>query len=102
MAMTEDLTVYFDPAAFATAATLDWEAVTGIFDDVYQGADVGPFGAAGSNPTYTLPSSQVPADVIGKRLVIGTDSATTDATTYSVVEANPDGTGITVLQLRKV
>lgn len=92
MPMTEDLSAFFDTAEFATAATLNGVAVTGIFDAAYEEQGLG-LGMAGTVPVYTLPSADVPATVVGLALVIG-------ATTYTVVESMPDGTGITRLRLR--
>lgn len=92
MAFTEDLTVFFNPAEFADAATLNGVAVRGIFDNAYALQDVGGEVYA-SGPVFTLASSAVPANVAGAVLVVG-------GVTYKVVEPMPDGTGVTVLRLR--
>lgn len=92
MAFTEDFTPFFNVAEFATAATLDGVAVTGIFDADYALQDVGGAVAA-SGPVFMLPSSSVPALVAGKTFVH-------NAITYKVVETLPDGTGATLLRLR--
>lgn len=92
MAMTEDLSVFFGTDAFAHEAMLGWDPVTGIFDAAYAAQDVGGF-VASNGPAFTLASSSVPSPVVGLVLVV-------NATSYKVVEAMPDGTGITVLRLR--
>jgi hypothetical protein len=74
------------------SATLDGEAVTGIFDNAYRLQDVGEMVGA-TAPAFTLADADVPSDVVGCELVYG-------ATTYTVVEPMPDGTGLTVLRLR--
>jgi hypothetical protein len=90
MAMTEDLSVFFDVAEFADAATLNGVSVMGIFDAAYLQEE---FGGSASTPAFTLASASVPAPVVGLLLVV-------NGVTYKVVEPMPDGTGITILRLR--
>ena len=92
MAFAEDMSVFFNPAEFASAATLAGVAVRGIFDSAYELEDLGG-GFAASGPAFTLASSDVPAVVAGVSLVVG-------GVTYKVVEPMPNGTGVTVLRLR--
>lgn len=87
---TEDFTAFFIEAEHASAATLNGVAVRGIFDNAYA---LQEYAGAASTPVFTLPSASVPALVVGLALVVG-------GTTYQVVEAMPDGTGITMLRLR--
>jgi len=87
---TEDLTAFFNASEFATPATLGGVPVMGIFDNAYFDQDMG---GSGSTPSYTLPTSAVPANVVGMALVVG-------GTTYKVAEPMPDGTGVTTLRLR--
>jgi len=87
---TEDLTAFFNAAEFATPATLGGAPVEGIFDNAYFDQDMG---GSGSAPAYTLPTSSVPANVVGMALVVG-------GTTYKVAEPMPNGTGVTALRLR--
>lgn len=88
----EDLTPFFNASEFATAATLNGVAVTGIFDNAYDDQAVA-LGVASTGPVLTLPSASVPSPVVGLSLVVS-------GTTYKVVDAMPDGTGVTRLQLR--
>lgn len=88
----EDLTPFFATSEFATTATLNGVAVTGIFDNAYDDQAVA-MGIASTGPIITLPSASVPSPVVGLSLVV-------NSTTYKVVDAMPDGTGITRLQLR--
>ena len=80
-------------------AYLDWEPVSGIFDNASALGSVGPYGMASFAPIFTLASASVPPNAIGLKLVIGEDTETTDAVTYTIVGTEPDGTGITRLIL---
>lgn len=73
-------------------ATLAGLPVSGIFDAEYQLQDMAT-GIISNAPVLTLPSANVPSNVVGASVVIG-------AKTYKVVEPMPDGTGITMLRLR--
>lgn len=77
-----------------TAPTLAGVAIAGaIFDAEYQLQDLAS-GIMSSAPVLTLASADVPANVVGASVVVG-------AVVYKVVEPMPDGTGITLLRLRK-
>ncbi len=75
-------------------ATLNAVSVTGIFDAPGTLGSIGEFGITGTQPIYTLATTSVATDPVGKALVIG-------ATTYTVVAHEPDGTGISRLILEK-
>ena len=92
---TEDLSAFMNVAEFATSVTLNGVTKAAIFDNGYAMADTGPFGVAGSGPTLTLASLDVPANPVGLLVVA-------NAVSYSIVEHQPDGTGVSLLQLRKV
>jgi hypothetical protein len=96
MAMTEDLSVFFDTDEFAVSATLGGVPVTGILDPGYEDPRLAGFGPAGSSPTFTLPSTSVPANSPGMLLVVTTGPG---AGTYRVGNAYPDATGVTALHL---
>lgn len=93
----EPLSVYFDVAGLATSVLLDGSTVAAIFDNAYQ---LSPFtaaavgGMASSQPMLTLPTASVPASPVGKAAVVG-------STTYTVVEHQPDGTGVSRLMLER-
>ena len=74
-----------------TSAALDAVLVTGIFDNGY-GAT--PDGIASSNPTFMLPTAEVPHVTQDSllRLIDGN-------VIYRVVNFEHDGTGATTLQL---
>ena len=93
MAMLEDFTAFFQTSEFAVNATLAGLPVRAIFDAEYQLQDMAS-GITSSTPVITLASTDVPTSVAGTSVVVNT-------VTYKVVEAMPDGTGITVLRLRK-
>lgn len=90
--LTADVTAFFSAAEFATAASLDGQAVLGIFDAPSAQGGVGAYGMAALQPVYTLASASVPADVVGLGLVVG-------STPYTVAAHEPDGTGISRLLL---
>ena len=93
MPFAEDFAPFLSAAEFATPGQLNGVAVSGIFDNGFQAFNLGS-GVAASGPVYLLPSASVPAQPIGLSLVLGAD-------TWRVVEAEPDGTGMTSLSLRK-
>jgi hypothetical protein len=88
----EDLSTFFDTTnGFATPATVLGQTVPVIFDKAY-------FGALGAMVETTGPqcvgkTADLASVVQGTAVVI-------NATTYTVTGVQPDGTGITVLQLR--
>lgn len=89
----EDFTPFFQTSEFASDATLGGVAVRGVFDNSSQTFEAGP-GVFSTGPVFLLPSADVPVNATQLALVIGAD-------TWSVVEVEPDGTGVTVLRLRK-
>jgi hypothetical protein len=93
MPFVEDFTLFFQSTEFASDATLAGEAVRGIFDNGYQAFEVAS-GVYATGPVFLLPSSEVPVDVVGQTLLIGVEA-------WQVVETEPDGTGTTLLRLRK-
>lgn len=88
----EDFAVLF--GEFGVAGTLSGQAVRGIYDADYEFASLGAAGMSTSAPAFTLPSGSVPAAIFEAQLVI-------PAGTFRVMEARPDGTGITVLMLQR-
>ena len=92
MAFEEDFDVYFSD--FGTSAVLDdGSSVDVIFDQAYiaslmQVESSGPMAVLKSTDAETAELAQ------GSRLAIG-------GIDYVIAEAQPDGTGITVLQLHK-
>lgn len=93
MPFVEDFAPFLSAAEFATTGLLAGVEVRGVFDNGYEVFNVSS-GVAASGPVYLLPSASVPAAPIGLALVLGAD-------TWKVVEAQPDGTGMTILSLRK-
>jgi len=88
----EDLTAFFDiTSGFAQNATLSGGGVVPvIFDKAYQVALGGLVESSG--PQCVAKSADVSAVVQGSTLVIG-------GTTYKAATVQPDGTGITLLEL---
>lgn len=75
---------------FAVPATVGGVSIQAIFDAAY--AD--PLGIAGNSPQLTVATEDLPAVAVGQ-------TVTVNATSYTVVGIEPDGTGITTLQLRR-
>lgn len=92
MPFAESFAPFFSVSDFATSATLNGVAVSGIFDAAYALAGAGTLGMADTRPSFTLPTASVPASPAGKTLVIG-------AASYVVAEHQPDGTGVSLLLL---
>lgn len=66
--------------------------VDGIFENQYDEAAIAVGDIAGSIPTFSLPTADVPAKPVGKLLEV-------KGKTYKIVEHRPDGTGLSVLRL---
>jgi hypothetical protein len=95
--LTEDLNVFFNTDELAQAATLGGAAVSGVLESGFDSGALAGFGpGAGSSPTYTLPSSSVPADPEGLLLVVPSGPA---AGSYRVGNQFHDGTGVCTLSL---
>lgn len=96
MPFAEDLSVFFNDEEFATAALLDGEEVSGIF----RNGAVEIEGLASVSPSFLLDSAvAAAAEPDASRLVLGD---LVDGTIYCVTEAEPSGTGLTLLRLRRV
>lgn len=88
MAFTESFAPFF--ADFGVDATLNGAAVRGIFDSAYGESFSGL--VAGNGPVFRLASDA--GHQSGQTLVVG-------AVTYTVTSVEPDGTGMTTLQLEQ-
>ena len=93
---TEDISQFFNVAEFASAATLNGVAVSGILDAGFEDPTLAGFGVVGSSPKFALPAANVPAHCEGMALVIASGLG---AGTYKVAQCYPDGTGLAVLHL---
>lgn len=92
----EELALYFE-GGMGTAVTVDGQARRAIFDNEHQLSPFGPAavgGMASSQPMLTLPTASVPASPVGRAAVVG-------STTYTIVEHQPDGTGVSRLMLER-
>lgn len=101
----EDFSAFFNPSEFASTATLAGVAVSGIFDNGYALGNVGLSGMAGTQPTWTVATSDIPPRVIDWFLCFQEPFDPTDllvtlnGSSYKVVAHEPDGTGISRLLL---
>jgi len=89
-----DIAVMFNDGEFADAGTLAGLPVSVIFDRAYTDGQ----GIASGAPVVQIPSSSVPSNVVGLPLVISTGVG---AGSYTVHAHEPDGTGLSTLELRK-
>ena len=88
----EDLSVFFDTAnGFAQSATVDGDTFPAIFDNAYQSTLGGLVESTG--PICQAKTADVASVVQGATISIG-------GTDYVVTGVQPDGTGLTTLQLR--
>jgi hypothetical protein len=90
--MTEDLAPFF--ADFAVDATVNGQAVRGIFDNGFASAEVGLVGMSSARPMLTLPTAGLSANPVGQTAVVG-------GTSYLVAAHQPDGTGVSTLMLER-
>lgn len=89
---TEDLTAFFDvTGGFAVNATVGAAQVPVIFDKAYQSGIGGLVESTG--PQCLAKTADVAAVVQGGTITI-------NAVAYTVTGVQPDGTGLTTLQLR--
>lgn len=90
MAFIEDFHEFLDTDDFAVTATVNGLSVRGIFDAEYQ--DV--FNVESSSPAFSCVADDVST-------VSNGDLITINSVVYTIVEQQPDGTGMTVLRLHK-
>ena len=87
----EDMSVFFSDAEFATPVSFNGgEPVNCIFDNAYLDAQ----GTAATTPVLTAPTASLGGVAYGSAALVG-------GVAYSVVSIEPDGTGISSVQLRK-
>jgi hypothetical protein len=91
--LVEDFTVYF--ADFGVNATLNGTTVRAIFDNGYAVGTVGMMGVSTSGPQLRLDTSDVPANPVGKPVVVA-------GLNFTVAVHDPDGTGLSTLHLEEV
>ncbi len=91
-----------ESAADLAAMLADWDTATigatsvnGIFDDNYFGVDSNGVEITGSQPRFSCAVASLPA------ITLGTTTAVINSVTYTIVEIQPDGTGLTSLILRE-
>jgi hypothetical protein len=94
--LTEDLTAFFDAgtSGLAQQVQVDGVARAAIFDAEHQLGGLAVAGIAAAQPMLLLPTAHVPASPVGKAAVV-------NAVTYTIVEHQPDGTGVSRLMLER-
>lgn len=94
MAFTEDLTQFVDTDDFGVAALYNGATtINGIFDNQFLGVP-GEAQIASLQPMFQCRTVDVSSATAGQSLVVS-------GTTYYITGIHPDGTGMTVLMLRK-
>jgi len=102
----EDLSPFL--ADFGQPVTLLGRQVTAIFDNGYSLGTVGITGMASTQPTLTLPTSDVPPQIIDWLRYYEEPfdpinlQVSISGRTYKIVEHEPDGTGMSLLRLEVV
>lgn len=94
MAFAEDLTAFFAAEDFAVSATFNAGQVLGIFDNPSKDFHLGQAGISDTKPTFTGRTVDLAAAVYGSTIVI-------NGVTWTVMDTNPDGTGVTVLVIKE-
>jgi hypothetical protein len=92
----EDLSAFFADFG-ASSCTVAGQPVQAIFDNGHAVALGGAYdgmGVSTTQPRLTCATAALPADPVGAVAVVG-------AVSYVVAEHQPDGTGISVLLLRR-
>jgi hypothetical protein len=90
MAMVEQFDAFFNAAEFAVNATWLTHNIQVIFDHEY----AEQFGIAGTNPIVLTPTASVSG-------IKKNDAFVVNGISYKVHNIEPDGTGLTRLQLTK-
>lgn len=93
MPMTEDFTAFLNTGEFATAVTVDGNAVDAIFDNAYVEVGFDGVSVESVGPVLHCTTADVSTAVQGTAAVV-------NAVNYTVAEVQPDGTGMTLLRLR--
>jgi hypothetical protein len=94
MAFAEDFSVFFSDATPGYAvATIDGEEVEGIFTNEYAIGLIGDAGFNASVPQFICRSADVAAIADEAEVVI-------NAVTYRVANPQPDGSGVTTIELK--
>ena len=95
MPFTEDLDEFLDGDEFATPATYDGStAISVIFDNDWQAMPLGLAGQSALRPRAFCKTAAIAANPVGKTLLI-------NAVTYTIAEHQPDGTGMSLLILKR-
>lgn len=84
MAMTEDISDFFDDNEFSVVAL--WKGTTSV-NVIYDHEYTEQFGAAGSNPIVIGDINSLPGVARG-------DSLNIDSVSYTIETIEPDGTGL--------
>lgn len=91
MPFAEDLAPFFSIAGFATAVVFNGAlSVNAIFDNAYFEAEQ----TVGTQPQLTCKTADLATVAVGASVVV-------NGTSYTVANIEPDGTGVSVVQLQR-
>ncbi len=91
MAFTEDLDVFLDIDDFAITVTVDSGSVSAIFEESWVELEIGKVPYSGLKPTLFGKASDF-SGKFGKAVVI-------NSTNYTIVDIQPDGSGMVLVVL---
>ena len=97
MALKENLGTFLSLSHFAEPVLVDGAEAVAIFDSAYHAVDMNGVGMASTQPQLLLASASVPANHDGITITL-----TDRGQTYSVMQSEPDGTGLTRLTLNRL
>lgn len=99
--LAENLGAYFDKRFGGSAATIAGTAVVGIFSNEFVEVDDGVAPIIGSKPVLRVKSSDAAGVTFGTVVTVAEEEAGVVVRTgnYTVIKAEPDGTGVTDLIL---
>ncbi len=92
--MRRDLARMMDPCEFAQLVVISGVEAQGMFDEAYQGVNVGTGEVASAAPQVLCQTDALPAVQVG-------DEVTAAGRQWKVSGIQPDGTGLTTLILEK-
>lgn len=96
MAFDEDLLAFLKTGDFAVTALYDkTDSVVGIFNNTHELASLGLASQAAARPEFLCREADVDDDPVKKPLTV-------NGVEYSIAEHRPDGTGFTLLILKRL
>lgn len=92
----DDRAVFFETEGFGVAVTINAVTFNAIKDQAFQEIDLGSAGMAGTRPLFLARDE----DIVASSAAVD-DTVTIASVNYTIVELEPDGTGMTNVILDK-